>query len=118
MHSAIDEHVARAVYLDAVATSDALFGDEQFANMLLVGAACQSGALPVSAASIERAIELNGVAVATNVAAFGGARSRWPTRDALLAVLDSRSSHNEVEPSPDAAGGAVGGGSPIPWSAR
>ena len=57
VHSAIDEHVARAVYLDAVATSEALFGDEQFANMLLVGAACQAGALPVSAASIERAIE-------------------------------------------------------------
>ena len=40
------------------------------ANMFLVGYAYQLGALPLSAAAIERAIELNGEAVAMNKAAF------------------------------------------------
>lgn len=64
---------ARAVVLvDAQAGANALFGDAMPANLLLVGAAYQSGALPLSAAAIEWAIELNGVAVAVNTAAF-----RW-----------------------------------------
>lgn len=60
------------VALDARAASLALFGDAMPANLLVLGAAYQAGALPVSAAAIEWAIELNGVAVAANVAAF-----RW-----------------------------------------
>jgi indolepyruvate ferredoxin oxidoreductase len=60
------------VQLDAQAAAQALFGDTMPANLLLVGAAYQSGALPLSAAAIEWAIELNGVAVAANTAAF-----RW-----------------------------------------
>lgn len=60
------------VRLDALAAADALFGDTMPANLLVVGAAYQSGALPVSAAAIEWAIELNGVAVAVNTDAF-----RW-----------------------------------------
>jgi indolepyruvate ferredoxin oxidoreductase len=69
------ERVTRAernVYLDAEATAHALFGDHLPANLLLVGAAYQAGALPLSAAAIERAIDLNGTSAATNLAAF-----RW-----------------------------------------
>jgi indolepyruvate ferredoxin oxidoreductase len=40
------------------------------ANMIVLGAAYQRGLLPVSAASIERAIELNGVAAERNREAF------------------------------------------------
>ena len=61
-----------SVRLDADRMADALLGTAMPANVLALGAAYQAGGIPVSAASIERAIELNGVAVATNIAAF-----RW-----------------------------------------
>ena len=60
------------VRLDADRMADALLGNAMAANVLALGAAYQAGGIPVSASSIERAIELNGVAVATNIAAF-----RW-----------------------------------------
>ena len=45
--------------------------------MFMLGFACQHGGLPLSAEAIERAIELNGEAVAMNIAAF-----RWGRRAA------------------------------------
>jgi indolepyruvate ferredoxin oxidoreductase len=59
-----------ARFIDAAALALEHLGDEQDANMIMVGAAYQCGALPIAAASIERAIELNAVAVAANLAAF------------------------------------------------
>jgi indolepyruvate ferredoxin oxidoreductase len=56
--------------LDTVALATALFGDSISANMIALGAAYQAGAVPLQAASIARAIELNGVAVERNRAAF------------------------------------------------
>ncbi|MGW7573747.1 indolepyruvate ferredoxin oxidoreductase family protein [Streptomyces sp. NPDC054765] len=70
IRDAIRAASARAIYLDARAQAEALFGEDQFANVLQVGVAYQSGALPLSAAAIERAITLNGVAVQTNLQAF------------------------------------------------
>jgi indolepyruvate ferredoxin oxidoreductase len=60
--------------LDTVALATALFGDGIAANLVALGAAYQAGALPLRAASIERAIELNGVAVERNQAAFRAGR--------------------------------------------
>ena len=57
-------------YLDAGAITSGLFGGTATANVLTLGVAVQSGALPVTPASIERAIGLNGVAVDQNIAAF------------------------------------------------
>ena len=57
------------------ALSERLFGDHMPANMLTVGAAFQHGCLPVSAASIEAAIRLNGAAVESNLAAFAWGRA-------------------------------------------
>ncbi len=59
-------------YLDAAALAEGLLGSTTNANILLLGAAVQAGAVPIPPATIEQAIELNGVAVATNLAAF-----RW-----------------------------------------
>ncbi|MGF6883024.1 indolepyruvate ferredoxin oxidoreductase [Nocardia sp. GAS34] len=57
---------------DALAAAETLFGNTAAANFLLVGAAYQVGGLRLPAAAIEEAIEINGVAVAANIAAF-----RW-----------------------------------------
>ena len=58
------------VFLDALGLAETLFDDHMAANMIVLGAAWQSGALPVSAAAIEEAIELNGVSVQMNSQAF------------------------------------------------
>lgn len=60
----------RAVFLDARHLADSLLGEDQFANLLLAGAAYQTGALPLPAESIEEAITLNGVRVEDNLKAF------------------------------------------------
>ena len=66
-----------AHFFDATRTASALFGNSLGANMFMLGFACQLGALPVSAEAIEKAIELNGQAVAMNLNAF-----RWGRRAA------------------------------------
>src|SRR5262245_10156947 len=57
-------------YLDSAGICKALFGSTTAANILTLGVAIQAGALPLDPATVERAIELNGVAVQQNVAAF------------------------------------------------
>src|SRR5438876_9455546 len=56
-------------FVDATRAATALFGSSVGANIFLVGYAYQLGAIPLSAASIARAIELNGEAVEVNKAA-------------------------------------------------
>jgi indolepyruvate ferredoxin oxidoreductase len=58
--------------LDTLSAAGALFGHTTPCHFLLVGAAFQAGALPISVAAIEASIELNGVGAAANLAAF-----RW-----------------------------------------
>ena len=100
IHSAIDAKVTRGLYLDSGALSTALFGDEQFANMLMVGAAYQAGALAISASSIERSIELNGVAVDANVQAFRRGRQAVADADAVSATIASLHGTATTEPEP------------------
>jgi indolepyruvate ferredoxin oxidoreductase len=56
----------RVAYVDATGLASALLGDAIATNFFLVGVALQRGWLPLSLASIERAIELNGVQVGLN----------------------------------------------------
>jgi indolepyruvate ferredoxin oxidoreductase len=58
------------VSLDARGLAEEFFDDDQFANVLQLGAAYQTGAIPLPASVIERAIELNGTQVAANLQAF------------------------------------------------
>jgi indolepyruvate ferredoxin oxidoreductase len=58
------------VYMDALGLAETLFDDHMASNLIVLGAAYQAGALPVSAAAIEEAIVLNGVSVKMNTHAF------------------------------------------------
>src|SRR5216683_3318313 len=80
-------------FVNASALSTALLGQSLGANMFMLGYAYQLGALPISAEAIEKAIEMNGEAVAMNHAAF-----RWGRRAAVdLAAVEAL-----AKPAPDA----------------
>jgi len=95
--AAIRERVREARFLDAAALAREQLGDEQYANMILVGAAYQAGALPVSVAAIEHAIRLNGVAVDANIRAFHAGRG-VNGEATSRAVPDNESSATTAEP--------------------
>jgi len=81
-------------FVDASRLATALLGQTLGANMFLLGYAYQIGALPLSAAAVERALELNGEAVAMNVAAF-----RWGRRAALdLAAVEALARPSAPDP--------------------
>jgi indolepyruvate ferredoxin oxidoreductase len=77
-------------FVDATRLATALLGNSIGANIFLVGYAWQIGALPLSAAAIERAIELNGEAVAMNLAAFGWGRRAAVDPAAVEALIAQR----------------------------
>ena len=60
--------------IDATRLATALLGDAIGANLFMAGYAYQKGLVPVGAEAIERAIELNGVAVEMNRKAFDWGR--------------------------------------------
>ena len=59
-----------SVWLHGVALAERLFGNAQAMNTMLLGLAWQRGLVPVTEASLMRAIELNGAAVKLNIRAF------------------------------------------------
>ncbi|MCA3181668.1 MAG: indolepyruvate ferredoxin oxidoreductase family protein [Burkholderiaceae bacterium] len=73
--------------VDAQAIADAALGDTMPSNVLMLGVAWQRGLVPVSLAAIDRAIELNGVAVAANRLAFGLGRLAAARPQRLAALL-------------------------------
>ncbi|MGB6104512.1 MAG: indolepyruvate ferredoxin oxidoreductase family protein [Pusillimonas sp.] len=66
---------AHCEFLDANALAVHLMGDAIYANPLLLGYAWQKGWIPLARESLTRAIELNGVMVDKNVAAFEWGRT-------------------------------------------
>jgi len=62
-------------FVDANALAVALLGDAIYANPLLLGYAWQKGWIPLSREALVRAIELNGVMVDKNLAAFEWGRA-------------------------------------------
>ncbi|MFA7431172.1 MAG: indolepyruvate ferredoxin oxidoreductase family protein, partial [Rhodospirillaceae bacterium] len=57
---------AETEFVDATRLATALMGDTIAANLFLLGYAWQKGLVPVGLEALERAVELNGVAVAAN----------------------------------------------------
>ncbi|EFF77375.1 indolepyruvate ferredoxin oxidoreductase family protein [Achromobacter piechaudii] len=86
-HAAGDANTAA---IDAHEAALALFGDSILSNMFMLGYAWQRGGVPLSQAAINRAIELNGVAVAANRAAFDSGRLAAHQPDALDSALRPR----------------------------
>jgi indolepyruvate ferredoxin oxidoreductase len=75
--------------IDAGRIAENLFGDHFAANVILLGAAYQHGCLPLSAESVERAIELNGASVSTNIQAFRWGRASVAVPDVVRGALTS-----------------------------
>jgi indolepyruvate ferredoxin oxidoreductase len=86
--------------LDASGLGQTLSGDSIAANMMLVGYACQLGLIPLSVAAIERAIEINGVAIKFNIEAFNLGRlcAHAPAKiDALLSSVGNTAPIKRLE---------------------
>jgi len=88
MRQSIAEEVGeqKTHFINSGAIAAALFGDTMANNVFLLGYACQKSLLPVSARSLEQAIELNGVAVELNLKAFLWGRRMVQNLDRVLAV--------------------------------
>jgi indolepyruvate ferredoxin oxidoreductase len=93
MLAAIEAIVGRdsVARVDATAVALKLLGDTLGANMFVVGYALQRGWLPLGVESIERAIDLNGAAVAFNrrALALGRLAAADPARVAALVDGDA-----------------------------
>ncbi|MBE9399408.1 indolepyruvate ferredoxin oxidoreductase family protein [Pontibacterium sp. N1Y112] len=60
--------------IDANRLAETLLGDTVFSNVMMLGFAWQSGLVPVSLDALQKAIELNGVAIEKNKTAFNWGR--------------------------------------------
>ena len=86
-------------YVDTAKLAIGLLGNAVSSNVVLLGIAFQNGLLPMSAAAVERAIELNGVAVDANKEAFGWGR-RWVLDPAAV----ERAAFGALSAPPDTSG--------------
>ena len=89
LRRAIEERVRKGPLhvLDAHDYAVQLFADSIASNMFMLGYAFQLGAVPVTAASIEKAIELNGAAIEMNRNAFRFGRLAAHDRSALDRIV-------------------------------
>jgi indolepyruvate ferredoxin oxidoreductase len=74
MQASIDDIVGaeRTRYVDATSLATRILGDSIATNLFMVGYVSQTGWLPLSPATIEEAIRLNGISVESNLRTF-----RW-----------------------------------------
>jgi indolepyruvate ferredoxin oxidoreductase len=78
---------ARTDFIDGTHIATTLMGDSSPTNLFMLGYAYQKGLVPVSAAALERAIELNATAIESNKQAFlWGRRAAHDRRTVETAV--------------------------------
>jgi len=77
----------QALFLDTADLARQLMGDTLYGNLILLGVAWQRGLVPLSAAAIDRAIELNGTATEQNRRAFLWGRRAAHDPDAVHRLL-------------------------------
>jgi indolepyruvate ferredoxin oxidoreductase len=77
-------------FIDISNLAEALVGDTVSANIMILGMAAQKGVIPIEISSLEKAIELNGVAIEQNLRAFNWGRllSEYPEIVFKAACLD------------------------------
>jgi len=83
-------------FIDAGRMALALLGDTIAANLFLLGYAWQLGAVPLSREALQRAIEINGEAVAMNKAAFDWGRRAASDPQAIASLVDGRGARRGV----------------------
>jgi len=77
----------------------ALMGDSIASNMFMLGYAFQKGLIPISLEALDKAIQLNGVAVKLNEQAFLWGRRAAHDMDAVLRITDQKD--KEKKPATD-----------------
>jgi indolepyruvate ferredoxin oxidoreductase len=82
--------IEKTHFIDATTIAKNLLGDTIASNLFLLGYAYQKGLVPVSAAAIERAIELNNVAVDMNKGAFNWGRAAVVSPKSVQAFVISQ----------------------------
>jgi indolepyruvate ferredoxin oxidoreductase len=87
MLQAIKAAVLESDLIDATGLAAALMGDSIAANLFMLGYAFQKGFVPLTLAAIERAIELNGVAVDSNRRSFSWGRLAADDRAQVEALV-------------------------------
>ncbi|MDH5172106.1 MAG: 2-oxoacid:acceptor oxidoreductase family protein, partial [Gammaproteobacteria bacterium] len=90
---------AGTYFLDSTRIATALLGDSIAGNLFLLGFAWQRGLVPVSAAALEEAIEINGVSVNFNRQAFLWGRRYAHQPERVMQLLD-RADDPVAPPSP------------------
>jgi len=88
--AAIRDATGELLPVDANDLANRLMGDTIYANVLLLGSAFQAGLVPVSEKALLRALELNGVKIEENRAAFAWGRIAAADSQRIDALLGQR----------------------------
>lgn len=83
-------HAEKMDTLDATSIATKLMGDAIATNMFILGYAIQKGLIPVELSSIEKAIELNGVAINANKQAITWGRLMAYNPEEVLEIINDQ----------------------------
>jgi indolepyruvate ferredoxin oxidoreductase len=94
----VERHADTVRQVDATGFAERLLGDAVGANLFTLGFAWQQGRVPVGLEALEKAIELNGVAVAMNLRAFAWGRLAAARPDHAALVAPAERGGDTVDP--------------------